>query len=505
MGYKKLGERWVKPEELAAERQDADRQRKADKQWKSRLDRIRDGLDSRDKAKRARAEESLAEVKDPRAVPMIWTALLRGGEKSQLAAVTTLAEIDTRAAATALAALAIYSQSPQVRNRATKKLAERDLRDFAGKLIGLVQKPFEYEVKPTNGPDSPAKLVLKQDKTETTYTYQLPGVDPSSLPRYFGSSVAFDPFSPQNLMMASMAAGAYNYGYPGGNIGAMSGFGAGRGMANNPGTNLIVGTYAMAALRDLQVGMAVARDMQLTNLYLQRKLEQDIQIVEMTNKTIKQLNERVLPVLKEVTGEDFGVEPEKWKKWWAIELGYLSESDSDSKTEKTSGAAGREPVNQTCFAAGTLVHTASGRQPIERVEIGDLVLSQNTTTGVLSFQPVTAIRQRKSIPLLRVSIDGETLTATASQRFWKPGEGWTMARQLRPECRLRAHAAIAKFLQTTTADPQSAFSFEVAENHDFFVGAKALLVHDAGLVEPALAPFDQVPDLTTLAPRGTTR
>ena len=195
LGYKKQGEQWVKPEELAAAKQDADRQRKVDKQWKSRLERIRDGLDSKDRTRRAKAEEDIADVKDARAVPMIWAVLLRGSEKSQLAAVTVLAGIDTRTASAALGALAVYSQSAVVRQRAVDELKKRDQRDFVGKLISLVQKPFEYEVKPLNGPGSTGQLVLKRDKTETAYSYQFPGVDPSMLPRYFASSVPFDPFS----------------------------------------------------------------------------------------------------------------------------------------------------------------------------------------------------------------------------------------------------------------------------------------------------------------------
>ena len=125
---------------------------------------IRDGLDSKDRAGAAKAEQALAEVKDPRAVPMIWAVLLRGSEKSQLAAVTMLAEIDSRTASSALAALAVYSQSTVVRRRATDELKKRDLRDFVGKLIGLVQKPFEYEVKPLNGPGStgPARPQARQ-------------------------------------------------------------------------------------------------------------------------------------------------------------------------------------------------------------------------------------------------------------------------------------------------------------------------------------------------------
>ena len=52
----------------------------------------------------------------------------------------------------------------------------------------------------------------------------------------------------------------------------MSGMNRGGGFSNDPTTNLVYATYAMAALRDLQVGMAVARNIQMTNQLLQQKL-----------------------------------------------------------------------------------------------------------------------------------------------------------------------------------------------------------------------------------------
>ena len=72
LGYKKHGDRWVKPEEPAADELEAERQRHADKQWRPRLEQMRDGLEGKDPARRAKAEEAIAEVTDPRAVPMIW-------------------------------------------------------------------------------------------------------------------------------------------------------------------------------------------------------------------------------------------------------------------------------------------------------------------------------------------------------------------------------------------------------------------------------------------------
>jgi hypothetical protein len=58
LGYKKQGDRWVKPDEAAAAKQEAARQKQADKHWKTKLERLRDGLESKDAAKRTKAEQA---------------------------------------------------------------------------------------------------------------------------------------------------------------------------------------------------------------------------------------------------------------------------------------------------------------------------------------------------------------------------------------------------------------------------------------------------------------
>ncbi len=65
LGYKKQGGRWVKPEEAAAAKQEAQHQKTADKHWRPKLEKLREGLASKDAAKRAKAEQGLTDVTDP--------------------------------------------------------------------------------------------------------------------------------------------------------------------------------------------------------------------------------------------------------------------------------------------------------------------------------------------------------------------------------------------------------------------------------------------------------
>ena len=524
LGYKKQGDRWVKPEELAAERLEAERQKHADRQWRVKLEPIRHGLDSKDATRRTRAEEALAQVTDPRAVSMIWAVFVRGSERSQLAAVQMLGQIDGPAASNALAALAVFNTSAEVRGRAIETLARRDPRDVIGRLIGLVRKPFQYEVRKVDGPGSVGRLFVEGERFNLQRFYQDPPFNPASLPpRLFAPSVPFDPFSAQNMMLVTAAMNGMTITPAGPSQAAAQQAARGsrpipsnaaaflKNAASapaaagfNPASNLVYQTLAQAAYRDMQIASAYQAAAQATQ-NLQQRLAVDIQAVEATNAGINDLNRRVLPVLGMITGQDFGAEPEKWKTWWTDQLGYVYQSNiPETKPTLTDTVTVTSPFTMgtshtACFAAGTLVATLDGPRAIESIQVGDRVLSQDPTTGLLSFRPVVTIHRNRPSPTFRIAIDGETIVATGIHRFWKAGKGWTMARDLKPGDRLRVVGGTAEVLSVQPDAAQPVYNLDVADDRDFFVGSKGLLVHDFSFVQPVAAPFDREPDLTAPA------
>ena len=175
LGYKKQGRRWVKPEDLAAEKLEAARQKQADKFWGQTLEKLRVELLSKDAAKRAHAERALDEVTDPRAVPTIWVQFVRGNERLQTAAVRMLGHIDGPPSSNGLAALAIFSPWANVRSKAIATLKLRDPRDIVGRLIGMLRKPFKYQVRPVNGPGSPGELFVEGERFNIQRMYQNQG------------------------------------------------------------------------------------------------------------------------------------------------------------------------------------------------------------------------------------------------------------------------------------------------------------------------------------------
>ena len=156
-------------------------------------------------------------------------------------------------------------------------------------------------------------------------------------------------------------------------------------------------------------------------------------------------------------------------------------------------------LHTACFAAGTPVQTIAGPQAIESIRVGDRVLSQNTTTGLLAFEPVVATHANPPAPTLAIKLGGETVVATGIHRFWRPGKGWTMARDLKVGDPLRVVGSVALIESIDTDSTQPVYNLDVASNRDFFVGKTGLLVHDFSFVHPVLAPFDRQPELGALA------
>ncbi len=81
-----------------------------------------------------------------------------------------------------------------------------------------------------------------------------------------------------------------------------------------------------AARQDILIGQELEAIRQ-ANQNLEHRLAMDVQFLEATNDRINLCNDRTLPVLKAITGQDLGAEPDKWKGWWTDQLGYAYQSN----------------------------------------------------------------------------------------------------------------------------------------------------------------------------------
>ena len=94
LGYKKSKDRWSKPEVLAAQKAEIDHQKHADAQWKPKLEKLKQGMESPVETRRLKAEHELYQVNDPRAVPMIYKTFGHGSEEMQTVAIELLSQIE---------------------------------------------------------------------------------------------------------------------------------------------------------------------------------------------------------------------------------------------------------------------------------------------------------------------------------------------------------------------------------------------------------------------------
>ena len=149
---------------------------------------------------------------------------------------------------------------------------------------------------------------------------------------------------------------------------------------------------------------------------------------------------------------------------------------------------------RTCFAAGTAVHTLDGVRPIETIEVGDQVISQDTATGALRFQSVVFVHRNPPAKTLRLTLsDGQSVVCSVYHRFWRANLGWAQARELKPGDPLRSLTGIVWVDRIEPDTIQPLYNLDVAGSRTFFVGSTILLVHDNTLPDHRQQPFDTLP------------
>ncbi len=544
LGFKKSSGRWVNPEVVAAAKAEHDAQSQADKLWKPRLEKLKDALAGRDKAKKAEALEAVARIDDPRAVPMVWHVFAKGGERNQLVAAGIFGQIEAPSASNALAMMAVFSPIADVRSDAAQLLSRRDPREFAGLLAGLIQDEVKYKVKQVEGPGSQGELFVEGKEANVKRLYT-PLQTPTMLPgdvlsvngyesvifRPLGTPYAGNRFSPNASFnearkpdFAKVSALLQPAGVPA----SVSREIATRISDSQPQifTDANVNNMPSFDLQEirqnvLQVPIGqMMREAQASAMLAQQKLAQDVQQLESHNAPIREINERASAILRNISGVDLGADGEKWTAW-AVDLqGYAFRSESQTSTPVmivedvplnfqsqvvpaiTSQVVGYRQVH-SCFAAGTSVRTLLGPRPIEDIRPGDQVLTEDTASGAFRYQPVVVVYHNPPNETYRLDLGKEAVVATGIHRFWKAGQGWVMARDVKAGDRLRTIGGTAEVVSVAKDQVQPVFNLQLAGGDNFCVGEQGLVAHDNSFVDPVAEPFDGVPALADLASSRT--
>jgi hypothetical protein len=133
------------------------------------------------------------------------------------------------------------------------------------------------------------------------------------------------------------------------------------------------------------------------------------------------------------------------------------------------------------------------------------VLTENTKTGALAYRPIVDVHHNPPSKTYRVKLGGDTIVSSEFHRFWKAGQGWVMARDLKAGDSIRTLDGPLSVTSIERGEVALVYNLDVAEDHDFFVGRGGALVHDNTLPDLREKPFDAVGPLTVESSPGKPR
>ncbi len=457
LGQRRVEGRWMTETAIAQLVEERKLQAEADRRYTPWLESWRDYL--HEGGHRDEAVKALDAIKDPRAVPAVRAVFGRGDSNDQSWAVRMFSHIDSPEATLSIGGIALKGKALWIRKSAEDALVGRDARGLVGMIINRLRDPVRFEVRPGRGFDEVGELWVERptEILDRVYDAPRPGV---------GASASS------------------------GEVGRLDSSGTTRRL-NREVLPDLAGT-----LREERAAYSRA----------EARLEGDARRLEIDNFAISRGNERLLHILRRLTGHDLGEDREAWASWWTDQLGYSYRSpqrETPLKPVVVEHVAAPvviamtrtidrpvASVHYSCFAAGTLVQCEGGPRPIEKLEVGDLVLSLNTANGSTSLRPVVASFHNPPSETLRVEFGEDFVVATGIHRFWRVGIGWTMARDLRVGDVLRLARGEAFVTSVSRSDFQPVHNLAVLGDSDFFVGRAGALVHDNSIVRPTGKAFD---------------
>ena len=226
------------------------------------------------------------------------------------------------------------------------------------------------------------------------------------------------------------------------------------------------------------------RGRQQSTLRQQRRVIDQAQRVEQVvatwNHAAGQQNQRIYEVLQQTTGQSLGASPLAWWDWWKEYNEY--ERPESKPTRRWQNYLAYQyfpmPATSECFPAGTRVWTESGQTAIERIQVGDRVLSQDTETGQLSYKPVADVTRRSNAAMQQLQVGETWLTLTTGHPVWVNGRGWRMAKFVRLGDQIHTMNGSQPVNHLAVASTGRAYNLVVADFGTYFVTDEGILVHD---------------------------
>lgn len=428
LGMRNVNGQWLTKEDAQAAVERLEKEADSLSKWRGELREIAQGLRHESPERKQKARDRLFAIQDPFAFAAMETSLSTVSEECALAVVDSAGRISGEEATDCLVRHAVFSQFPLVRNAAADKLRSRPRESFVPDMIAEMYLPitsqFQWAQLP-NGRFGYRHLVQREGSEQREVT------------------VLDTEYSRRERV--------------GGN---------GRETLQRAFLDSLLG----AAQRETQISRR--------------------------NAAQAAVNDRLTEALNIATNQQLLADPQSWWQWWdqendvqrqgAKQTNYRQQVRQVSVTDRAPQLArvqsGRQstagPQRAECFAAGTPVLTRHGMTPIEKVQIGDLVLSQNPESGELTFKPVVATTIRPAGKLVKVIVGRDTFETSQGHLYWVAGQGWCKARRLESGMQLHCLQGAQPVSSVEEGTVAATYNMVVADFHSYFVGTERILSHD---------------------------
>jgi hypothetical protein len=418
-------------EEIALYKRQVEQNRQAFEEWVPRIDKWVKAIQGGAR-KRQFALKQFRGLRDPAAIPTLEMLLSTRSEELALELVSLLSNMPQQEATVSLVRHAVDSPWSSVGDAAVQTLQRRPLHDYAPLLLQRLVSPIQSQFS----------LVIGRHGS-VWHQHKFFREGPSENFAVMANAVA----APHVVGIASTPDLATRI-------------------------DLLRETLTLTRLHVLQGAIAAGR------------IEQHVAQV---NTAIDDINQRTYAVLERVTGEALPRSPLAWWEWWQ----EYNEVYCPAKPTHTYDFVSIDlyPIvtMTSCFPRGTQVRTEIGTVDIQKIKVGDRVLSQHPETGELAYKLVMHTTLRPPSPLLRISFGKTIITTTKGHPFWVNNVGWRMAKQIEPGQQLHTIDGAQTVDAVEAAAPAEAYNLVVAEFGTYFVSDAGVLVHDNTYRKPTNA------------------
>lgn len=424
LGFRQVDGTWIGPEEIREARERATIAARGLVEWKPKLIELAADIGGRKRFLREQALKEVKAIQDPAAILAFELVFSRHSPQLADLAVEQFARMKTHQASTAIARQALFSPWPSIRQAAANKLKDRPLEHYVPVLLAAMHTPLQSQWE----------------------LYQTPSGRLRHRQSYFREG--------QEHKELAVFDTDYR-----------------RGSGINDGLSAL-GTVGG---RTSSQQSLVARDTAITLA----------------------INYAVCRLLAEATQQPLPPDPRQWWAWWReynevyvkgpkpTQRRYVHRDEHGKPITRTD--SGREREASDCLAAGTPVWTERGPIAVERLSVGDLLLSQHPETGALAYRPVLRTTVRPAGKLLKVTVGGETFECSGGHPFWVSGVGWKKARQLATDDHLHRLTGSEPITAISTGSIEKTYNVIVADFHTLFIGKHKLLSHDNTIRRPTNA------------------